>query len=245
MLRTITLSLLMLMSVIAMLPFANSTAHGIRQSVSSGQRRYYKRHSRAWWRRYRARLRMKREAAFAAHRNGTLGPSIPLQPGASGPILSQIPAAPTAVTPANNADLKFTGPKSTSVPGQVELSVVALSRPNPAYLSAREQSRMLAGLNVADLRRIVIDKMLVSGGWVTNDYVREVNGDRVFVVTAQTPADGRSPEKSWSFYFTEVNGRIYSLTTNTAPEYSDRMALEAQRFIESLRARGAAQTTSR
>jgi hypothetical protein len=162
------------------------------------------------------------------------------------PMLSaQVPPASNTVATANSADLKFAAPKSGSIPGQLSLSVVALSRPNPAYVSAREQGRMLAGLNVSDLRRIVIDKMLVAGGWVTNDYVREVSGERVYVVTAQTPADGKTPEKSWSFYFTEANGRIYNLTTNTSPEYSDKMALEAQKFIESLRARGALQPAVR
>jgi hypothetical protein len=146
------------------------------------------------------------------------------------------PAVNPALANAAPAEMKLNPTKLINAPGQVSLSVVALSRPNPAYLSSREQSRMLAGLNVADLRRIVIDKMLTSGGWVTNDYMREVSGERVFVVTAQTPADGKAPEKSWCFYFTEVNGRIYNLTTNTAPQYSDRMALEAQKFIESLRA---------
>jgi hypothetical protein len=246
MLRTITLSLVMLVSVLAMLPFANSTAHGIRQSVSAGQQRRYRRHSRAWWRRYRARLRVRREAALAAHRNGLLGPSLSLRARMNDPMLSaQVSPASNTATTANSADLKFAAPKSTSVPGQLSLSVVALSRPNPAYVSAREQGRMLAGLNVADLRRIVIDKMLVSGGWVTNDYVREVSGERVYVVTAQTPADGKTPEKSWSFYFTEANGRVYNLTTNTSPEYSDKMALEAQKFIESLRSRGAVQPAVR
>jgi hypothetical protein len=228
----------MLISVVAMLPFASSTAHGIRQSVSSG--RQYKRHSRAWWRRYRARLRRKREAALAAHRAVQLGETLTV-PTTSFDQMAMQPVAPV-VNPAGvapsaaPADLKLNPSKLINAPGQVSLSVVALSRPNPAYLSAREQSRMLAGLNVADLRRIVIDKMLTSGGWVTNDYIREVSGERVFVVTAQTPADGRNPEKSWCFYFTEVNGRIYNLVTNTAPQYSDRMALEAQKFIESLRA---------
>ncbi len=104
---------------------------------------------------------------------------------------------------------------------------------------------MLAGTNVADLRRIVIDKMVVSGGWIINDFVREISGQRVFVVTAQTPADGRSPEQAWSFYFTEVNGRIYNLTTNTPTAFSDQMAADAERFIDSLRARGALQPATR
>ena len=118
--------------------------------------------------------------------------------------------------------------------GQASLDVVAQSRPNPMYMSAREERRLLAGVAIADLRRIVIDKMISDGGWVTNDYFRDISGMRVFIVTAQTPGDRRSPDKSWNFYFTEVNGRIYRLTTNTPPQFSQRMAAEAESFITSL-----------
>jgi hypothetical protein len=154
---------------------------------------------------------------------------------------SPVPAGLTN-QPTANAEMKFrAGTVSPNFPGNAALAVVALSRPNPAYLSVREQRKYLSGVSLADLRRIVIDKMLAAGGWVINDYEREVTGHRVFVVTAQTPADGRSPEKSWNFYFTEVNGRIYSLTTNTPPQFADRMGIEAERFMASLYARQAAQ----
>src|SRR5262245_53067856 len=69
--RTITIALILLISVGVMLPFANS-AHGIRQSAQVSMR-HHRYHSRAWWRRYRARLRKKRAAAALAHRNMTLG----------------------------------------------------------------------------------------------------------------------------------------------------------------------------
>jgi hypothetical protein len=123
------------------------------------------------------------------------------------------------------------------LPGQMNLAVVALSRPNPAFLTSREEKKMLGGVAVADLRRMVIDKMVSSGGWVVNDFVREVNGARVFVVTARTPKDALTPEKVWTFYFTEAGGRIYGLTTDTTVENAERMSTEAQRFIESLRAK--------
>ena len=123
------------------------------------------------------------------------------------------------------------------LPGQMNLSVVALSRPNPLFLTAREQKKMLAGVPVADLRRIVIDKMVASGGWVVNDFVREVNGNRVFVVTGRTPKDALTPEKAWTFYFTEAGGRVYGLTTESPVEHADRMSNEAERFIETLRAK--------
>lgn len=131
--------------------------------------------------------------------------------------------------------MKFrTGTVSGTAPGEAALTVVAQSRPNPGYLTQREERRMLAGTAVADLRRIVIDKMITAGGWVVNDYQRDMAGYRVFVVIAQTPGDARSPEKSWNFYFTELNGRIYSLTTNTPRQFSDRMAADAEKFIGTL-----------
>ncbi len=115
MLRTITLSVLMLISVLAMLPYASSTAHGIRQSVSSG--RHYRRHSRAWWRRYRAHLRRKHEAALAAHRNGLLGPALPQLFSMNDPLLAQLPAI--LGTETNAADMKPGVDKaSPPVPGR-------------------------------------------------------------------------------------------------------------------------------
>ncbi|HEY2962039.1 MAG TPA: hypothetical protein VGJ37_06455, partial [Pyrinomonadaceae bacterium] len=126
---------------------------------------------------------------------------------------------------------------AAKMPGQMSLSVVALSRPNPVFLTSREQKNMLAGVAVADLRRIVIDKMVATGGWVTNDFLREVNGHRVFVVTARTPGDTLTPEKAWTFYFTEAGGRIYGLTTDSPLEFADRMSTEAERYIETLRAK--------
>jgi len=247
MLRTFTLSLIMLVSVVVMLPFASSTAHGLRQSSASQQQRRYRRHSRAWWRRHRARLRMRRAAALA-HRSSPLS---------SGPVNSTVPEAALSLpklpagwnnsTLVNGGELKFRTEGSATIPGQGTLAVVARSRPNPAFLTQREQRTMLSGMSFSDLRRIAIDKMITSGGWVINDYERQVNGARVFVVVAQTPSDGRSPEKAWNFYFAEVDGKIYSLTLNTPLEFSNKLTVEGEKFISSLttKANSSAQPTSR
>jgi hypothetical protein len=243
--RTITLSLLMLISFGAILPLDESGAYGIRQN-SVVKRHHYRKHSRAWWRRYRARQRRRRAAMLAAmaHRRALLALKLPQPtPIASGSTsaTTKLPNGWNNVSPANTAEMKFrTGTDSTGIPGQATLTVVAQSRPMPTYLSVREQRRMLAGISVTDLRRIVIDKMIYAGGWVTNDYQREINGYRVFVVTAQTPSDARTPEKSWNFYFTEINGQVYSLTTNTPRQLSDRVAAEAETFIASLHANSTA-----
>ena len=273
MLRPIAIALILVLSVGIMLPFANE-AHGLRQTVQVGQRRHHRYRSRAWWRRYHARLRQKRLAAeFAAHRNATLslpqnlsvadlqglnGPQLPSLPANSAATATPPPpemttAAPvTAVSNAAHASSLSNGetrPRvvnpnhpafkaaepATPLPGTMNLAVVAMSRPNPAFLTAREEKKMLGGVAVADLRRMVIDKMVASGGWVVNDFVREVNGSRVFVVTARTPKDALTPEKAWTFYFTEAGGRIYGLTTDAPVEFAERMTGEAERFIQSLR----------
>ena len=372
MLRIASLALILVMSTGVLLPFADSSAHGLRQSFVTKRNFHHRRHSRAWWRRYRARmarLRLKRrqEAAIMAHRKSVLRPVMPLPFAKAAPapvavavpelVLSSIPgtvpasvavpvptsnsvpatvlppasrklptpaiapvprsvmvSAPVAVTiPAPPAKtvapssqttsarpLKTVGaavsvtvpapavktvlagaskpvaakvrPTAPAAPvaaasgpqlptgwnalgasktgevkfrtetaagvlnGNASLDVVAKSQPNPVYMSAREERRLLAGVAIADLRRIVIDKMISDGGWVTNDYFRDVAGQRVFIVSAQTPGDGRNPDKSWNFYFTEVNGRIYRLTTNTPQQFSERMAAEAESFIASFHA---------
>ncbi len=235
MLRTITLSFLMVFSVVVMLPFASSTAHGIHQSSAGSQsQRRYRRHSRAWWRRHRARLRMRREAM--AHRKAPLG-LVLTGTNKMDSAVAALPKAPAGwvnPTVSNNGEVKFRTENTASVPSQATLTVVARSRPNPAYMTQREQRTMLAGVAFSDLRRIVIDKMINAGGWVINDYERQVNGGRVFVVIAQTPSDGRSPEKSWNFYFAEVDGKIYSLTLNTPLQFSGSLAAEGEKFISSL-----------
>jgi hypothetical protein len=234
MLRTITLSLLMLISVVIMLPFASSTAHGIRQSSAEAQSHHrFRRHSRAWWRRHRARVRLRRAAALA-HRNAPLGPVFATNPGASVPVVSNLPAGWDNATLAKGGEVKFGTESNATIPSQGTLAVVARSRPNPGYLTQREQRTMLAGVSFSDLRRIAIDKMINAGGWVINDYERQVNGARVFVVVAQTPSDGRSPEKAWNFYFAEVDGKIYSLTLNTPLEFSNKLTDEGEKFISSL-----------
>jgi hypothetical protein len=275
MLRTIAIALILVLSLGVMLPLANE-AHGIRQSVQL-HKRHRRHHSRAWWRRYRARLRQRRAEAeaFAAHRKSLLslpknipvgdlsavgGPSVPVLPESSASV-GTMPAPPAYAAPsaqpayvaplpqpAYSASNGQTRPRvvgnlnaavktpAAKLPGQMSLSVVALSRPNPVFLTSREEKNMLAGVAIADLRRIVIDKMVAAGGWVTNDFVREVNGHRVFVVMARTPGDTLTPEKAWTFYFTEAGGRIYGLTTDSALEFADRMSNEAERYIETLRA---------
>jgi hypothetical protein len=162
----------------------------------------------------------------------TAAPVVAVPNAAHASSLSNGETRPRVVGPSHPA---FKSSPAAPLPGTMNLAVVAMSRPNPAFLTSREEKKMLGGVAVADLRRMVIDKMVASGGWVVNDFVREVNGHRVFVVTAKTPKDALTPEKAWTFYFTEAGGRIYGLTTDAPVEFAERMTGEAERFIESLR----------
>jgi len=207
---------------------------------------------------HRQRLLGLPQNIAVADLQGLSGPALPSLPSNTAvtatlppPVmLESAAAAPTApaVAAVSNHSNGETRPRvvnaarpvfkeSSSMPGSMNLAVVALSRPNPAFLTSREEKKMLGGVAVADLRRMVIDKMVASGGWVVNDFVREINGERVFVVTARTPKDALTPEKAWTFYFTEAGGRIYGLTIDAPVESAGRMTNEAERFIQSLRAK--------
>lgn len=254
--RAAALSFLMLFTLAAMLPFVSSSAH-TEETAAASKKRSMRRHSRAWWRRYRARQRRRRAAlerkrASARLRQGKIDRQSPLDSSASSgnPLSSMVwlgndarsQSTPVAITehasrPAPktiDAGVRLNTPDGRTV-GQVAVTIVGNAASNGAG-SSSAQRRALSGVPFATLRRTVIDRMLASGGWVVNDFERDINGRRVYVVLAQTASarDQRSPQQSWTFYFTEVEGRIYNIVSNAPVEFSDRMALEAERVIATL-----------
>jgi len=116
------------------------------------------------------------------------------------------------------------------------LAVAVPASTNGNQPIGREQRNMLGGVSFSDLRRTVIDRMISSGGWVVNDRQRDIHGRRIFQVIAQTPptSDGK-PEQVWNFYFTEVDGRIYSLTTHTAGSFTEKLTADAELFLSNFR----------
>ncbi|MDX6382776.1 MAG: hypothetical protein QOK48_349 [Blastocatellia bacterium] len=130
-------------------------------------------------------------------------------------------------------------PPNGTPEAQATLAVVAVAPANVDQVIGREQRRMLGGVPFTDLRRSVIDKMIGNGGWVVNDRQREIGGHRVFEVIAQTPptSDGK-PEQLWNFYFTEINGRVYSLTTRTTGGQTQKIAGDAEKFLSDFQPNG-------
>lgn len=248
MLRRIAIGLCLLASLVVMIPLVTSTAHNLRSQFAASSSR--KRHSRAWWRRHRAMVR-RRQAMLArrrararaiqmARRNETVISS-PKVVGNHATISTALtlPVAPkvndNAPLPNGWASVKSTGAGSnfriapTSGPeAHATLTVVAPTTGNKPF--GREQRNMVGGASFTDLRRSVIDRMISAGGWVVNDRQREIGGRRVFEVIAQTPSADGKPDQVWSFYFAEVEGRVYALTTRSVGN-NEKVAADAEKFI--------------
>jgi hypothetical protein len=249
MLRAAALSLLMLFTIVTMLPLTNSSAHNNGGSVASSHNKRFRRHSRAWWRRYRARQRRKRAALARQKELEALRSQNPNAAEVGAPEAAtvggtynhprglwsvQMPEGWSNRPAVEGNEMKFRIYAGGQPTGQATLSVVAMA--NAAGSSgALKQKQSLSGVPVNALRRTVIDKMVKDGGWVVNDFQKEINGRRVFVVQAQTPAsaDGRTPPQSQTYYFTEVDGRIYSLATTAPADSADRVAAGSEQVVSS------------
>lgn len=98
------------------------------------------------------------------------------------------------------------------------------------------RSKSLSGVSTSSLRRTVIDQMIRENGWVVNDYQKQVGGKKVYVVVAQSPGAGGQIQ-SRLFYFAEVDGRIYSVATNSPLESSGKIADESEKIVNVLQRR--------
>ncbi len=96
------------------------------------------------------------------------------------------------------------------------------------------RTKLIGGVALPILRRAIIDRMIAEGGWVTNDMEREIEGRRVYIVSAQTGQGGVARE-SLTFYFTEVEGRLYTLSTNAPVDLSAPMAANSEQLLATLR----------
>jgi hypothetical protein len=252
--RRLALLLGLVISVVVLLPFATSTAHNLRSQYYA-RAHHFHHHSRRWWRHHRAAMRRRqaaiarRRALQAALRNSGM-PASELK-SANHVAFPGALALPESVyrdgsfampLPENWSTASVTQVGSTFQIGQsngaqASLSVVALAPPATAVQPLpSEQRKMLGGVAYTDLRRTVIDKMITTGGWVVNDRPRDIGGHKVFEVIAQTPANNDTKsDQVWNFYFTEVDGRVYSLTTKSAVGANNKVAADAEQFITTFR----------
>lgn len=282
-LRVVTLTLLVLVTVAGALPVTETLAKWSRRSAAS-QRKRYRKHSRAWWRRHRALMRARRARALERRRLAELaragaGPNVntsllTFNANASGPFVppdgtnppsALATTASRAAAPARSSLLPFdfatphnwtagrktragaavftvAGPDGRAA-GTAVIAPVSLSSNELAGVPAGPKTKTVGGTPVAALRRTVIDRMVAEGGWVTNDFVQELRGRKVFVVQAQTGAPG-APTQSLTFYFTEIDGRVYSLATTAPVEFAAPLAAGSEQFMASLQPAASRNTAS-
>ena len=223
-------------------------------------RAWWRRH-RALLRARRARALERRRRAELARAGAAPGVNTALlsfgAQGAQAPVTASLASTPARATLTRTASLLpfgFTQPHNWSAArrgraagsavfsvttsdgrgaGTAVVAPVALSAAELAGAPAGPKTKAVGGMPVTALRRTVIDRMVAEGGWVTNDFVQDAHGRRVFVVLAQTGAPG-APAQTWAFYFTEVDGRVYSLATTGPVEFAAPLAAGSEQFMASL-----------
>ncbi|HQU85770.1 MAG TPA: hypothetical protein PKY59_21720 [Pyrinomonadaceae bacterium] len=260
MIRAIALSLALLIGIGAIIPLATNYAEaGPRKHRKYKQKKNkYRKYSKAWWREYRKKK--KRQQTIAARKRALRLQQLRLAKAAQENKETDPMTRPAFVKAAKKTEdtgeaLLPTGDKapegwkkSQASSGELQFRVddgngsqigsAAISVVGPAMgeESTNSRNKTLSGVPQASLRRTVIDRMIRENGWVVNDYQKEVNGKKVYVVVAQSQG-ANGGVQSRLFYFTEVEGRIYSVATNAQTQDAERLAEESEKVINSLQNR--------
>jgi hypothetical protein len=266
MLRVIALALALMLSLGALLPLAtNYSEAGPKYGQKRKKKKKYKKYSKAWWRQYRQQQRRKKALAVRkrmlqerlemrmqqhagnseeiSKRSGAIrdksGITRPaaIKENSASAILPSGESAPQSWKRAQESkgELQF----RVDDEGGRQIGSAALSVVGPATGADSDngsRNKTVGGVSTSALRRTVIDRMMKEDGWVVNDYQKDVNGKKVYVVIAQS-RNRNGQVESRTFYFTEVEGKIYSLATNAPDESSERLSRESERVINSLHRR--------
>lgn len=252
--RAIALSLALLIGIGAIVPLATEYAEAgprkTRKYKKKGKK--YKKYSKAWWRERRQRARRHKELAArkrlmrlrqirlakarnadqdAAANKSAIAKTKPAE-NKSPALLPSGETAPKGWKKGQTSagEMRFNVENGNSTVGSAAITVVG-----PAMNENAGRSKTVGGVPQASLRRTVIDRMIRENGWVVNDYQKEIGGKKVYVVVAQSQ-DGAAMQNRM-FYFTEVEGRIYSVATNAPTDAAERLAEESEKVINSLQQR--------
>lgn len=258
--RAIALSLAIIVGLGTILPLTTlSVEAGSRPGKRAKKKvKKYKKYSKKWWRAYRQRinrqkalnakrrslrLRQIRLANARAMSDGNNTANQKTTVKTSGKMMLVADNAPS-VLPSGEAAPKG-WKRSQSSANELQFRVddesglnigsAAISVVGPSVGADNDASatKTVGGVSTSALRRTVIDRMIKEDGWVVNDYQKQVGGKKVYVVVAQSPGAGGSVQ-SRLFYFTEVDGRIYSVAANAPKDNAPRIEQESEKAINSL-----------
>ncbi|MBK7704230.1 MAG: hypothetical protein IPN69_03830 [Acidobacteria bacterium] len=256
MIRAIALSLVLLLGVGVVIPLTTDFAEAgpKKHRKYAKKKKKIKKYSKKWWRLYHARMKRKkallarkralrlRQIRLAKMRRNSNAPKAVTKTSApvakttktddSPAILPNGDVAPKTwkKNQSSQSELQFrVDDENGSQLGSAAISVVGPSTGDDN--NARVKS--VGGVPTTSLRRNVIDQMIRENGWVVNDFQKEVGGKKVYVVVAQAEGKGGAVQ-SRIFYFAEVEGRIYSVSTNSPTDSTERIAEESEKVINML-----------
>ena len=249
--RAIALSMALLVGAATIIPLATDHAEaGPRKSKRYRKSQKVKKYSKRWWRQYHAR--MKRKKALQARRRAMrlrqlrlarhsaagkkVESAVTVKRQDAAALLPSGAPAPTGWKQgeASGSEVRFRLQSSSGAEvGSASISVVG---PAMGQSVATGRNRTVGGVPTTALRREVINRMIRENGWVVNDYQKEIGGKAVYVVVAQSQGVGGRVDQRM-FYFTEADGRIYSVATNTPADTAERLAEESEKVLASLAAR--------
>ncbi len=263
--RAIALSLALLVGIGAIIPLATefAEAHSKHSQHLKKKKRTWrgvKKYSKRWWQLYRAQERRKRAHAktkrslrlrqlrLAKARSSETNPTSEnsvskrsvaknqrSEPSASAILPTGAPAPNRWKTAeASPSELQFRVDNSAG--DQVGSASITVVGPAMSTGAVSSRHKNVGGVSTTSLRREVIDRMIKENGWVVNDYQKDISGQPVYVVVAQSQAKSGGVQ-SRMFYFTEVDGRIYSIATNSPVNEAERLAEESEKVINSLKSR--------
>lgn len=246
--RAIVLSLALLVGIGTIVPlateYAEAGSHKTKRYKKKERRwKGVKKYSKRWWQLYRAQERRKHTAAARrrslrlrqlrlakAHTGQTPTPekavaAKPKTPESKAMLPTGQPA-PKGWTAgqATNSEVSF------NVDGGKGSASISVIGPATGDTVSTGRNRSVGGVSTSALRREVINQMIRENGWVVNDYQKEIGGKQVYVVVAQSQGAG-GRVNSRMFYFTEADGRIYSVATNSHVDAADRVAEESENVV--------------
>jgi hypothetical protein len=256
MIRAIVLSIALLVgfggTIILTTDYTEAGAHKPRKQKKKKVK--YKKYSRAWWRAYRQRVKRQRELAqrrramrlrqIRASRNKpqnsqtnqtTRTEKNPVVKTNTPALLPSGENAPSGWKQGNasSSELNYRVEDDSGAQiGSASISLVGAAA-NTENQPVNQRTKTVGGVSVNSFRSTVIDRMIKENGWVVNDYQKEIGGKKVYVVVAQSEGAG-GVILSRTFYFTEVDGRIYSVATTSTTTSTEKITQESEKVIDSL-----------
>lgn len=262
--RAIALSMAIIVGLGTILPFLTVQ---VEASSRPGKRakkgKKYKKYSKKWWRAYRQRvnrqrvlnarkrslrlrqIRLANERELTVNNGGDVNQIKVSNPTrkmtvAEDNVPVMLPTGETAPKGWKRSAASTTSELQFRVDDDNGLNIgsAAISVVGPAVGEDKDNTvnKTVGGVSTSALRRTVIDRMIREEGWVVNDYQKQIGDRKVYVVVAQSPGAGGAVQ-SRLFYFTEVDGRIYSVSTNAPKDNAQRLEQESEKAINALRRR--------